>query len=207
MQQKISNRTNKEEKKMRNMKGILAILMMGGLLVMGTLPSWATSTDDPITLTATVNTVVAITDGIGNFTLTFTDFVNGTLSNQQLVVYNIRANNMPSTSLGGILSGKLSALINGVDVKASPQTFANTGTAGDIGSSGANTAVTSAPANTLMATTATGLLDKGAAGASPDADKDACINGTIGVNWKGTLTKDRKQGSGNATLTVTLKDV
>lgn len=169
----------------------LAILAVAG-------PVFAATNNNADTVTVAVGNVLSITDTQGDFTLTFTDTVNGSSSSRQTVIYTVQANNMPTTALTGAVSAKISAALSGVTIKGDPAA-----TSTNLGSSG-NIVLSESAANDIsVGTTAVNLMDKGAT----TAPQGKVLNGNFGVSWVAVATRDLADtDGGNVTLTVTLKD-
>jgi|GEM_PF-2659663 len=164
------------------------------------LPSaaWAASVDDADTVTVSVPTILSISDSTGNFTLTFTSAVSGGTTNFQTVGYAVQSNNMPNAALTGALSAKLSALLDGINIRAlGSRTYTNSGTA-------SNAVLTEAPSGVVtIGTSATGIMDKPAS----SGNSGKILSGTAFVAWQGQSTRDlTTSDGGSVTLTVTLKD-
>ena len=176
--------------------GIISLL--GLTLLLGrSSRAWALTADDADTVTMDVNAVLSISDTVGNFTLTFSDYVSGTDSSTQVVNYLVKANNVALAATTGIVSAKISALIQGIDLKGDVGTITNDGTDGNI------LLTESASGFTTMTTSATNMADKGVT----SGDQGGVLRGTVPITWKGTTTVDRKSGTDNVTLTVTVKDI
>ena len=180
------------------MRRLGIILLLGLPLLLGmSARAWALTADDADTVTMDVSAVLSITDTVGDFTLTFTDYVAGTDSNTQVVSYTVKANNVALAATTGIVSAKVSALITGIDLKGDVGTITNDGTSGNI------LLTESASGFTTMTTSAQDMADKGVT----SGPQGSILNGTVPISWKGTTTADVGSGTNNTTLTVTVKDI
>ena len=175
----------------------LGIISLLGLTLLLGLSSraWALTADDADTVTMNVTAVLEISDTVGDFTLTFNDYVFDTDSSVQLVTYLVKANNVALAATAGIVSAKISALVQGIDLKGDVGTI--TTETGDI------LLTETAAGFTTMGTSATDMADKGVT----TGVQGGVLKGTVPITWKGTTTVDRKSGTDNVTLTVTVKDI
>ena len=171
---------------------LVMVLMLGV-----SVSAWASSADDVNTVTVAVNNVLSISDTTGNFTLTFSDFEIGQETPTQLVTYRVKANNMTTGALTGVVAAKLNALIYGVDLKGDPGAYANIGSSGNVPLS------ESGAGFITIGTLATNLADK----AATTGNQQKVLNGNLPIIWKAVATQDLTSGSYPATLTVTLKDI
>ena len=140
--------------------------------------------------------VLSISDTTGPFTLTFTGFVNGTESNTQVVTYTIQANKMDKKDVAGAVSAQLATAFTNIDLKVDVGSYTN------LGESNFATLSEAATGEITIGTSTTDLADKGGG----QAQGRTCLDGTLEVTWKGTLTTDHGAGSESQTLTVTLKE-
>ena len=62
-------------------------LVVVGLVIGISGTAWALTADDADTVTTDVPAAISISDTVGNFTLTFSDYVSGTDSSTQVVNY------------------------------------------------------------------------------------------------------------------------
>lgn len=140
--------------------------------------------------------VLSITDNTGPFTLVFNNFREGTNSTPEVVTYTIQANQMAAGTLTGAISANLSDLFTEINLKADVDSYTNAGDPGFASlseSSGGDIVVGNVSTNLANKTPGTG-------------QGDACLDGTLSITWKATLTKDHPGGSETRIVTVTLKD-
>ena len=181
---------------MKKLIQFLAIFVVLAVALPGVV--WATAADDADTVTVSVPTVLSISDGTGNFPLTFQSTSTNGVTNFQTVGYAVSSNNLPNSALTGALSAKISTLLDGINIRAlGTRTYTNNGTA-------SNAVLTESPAGPItIGTSATGIMDKPAAAGS----SGKILNGTAFVAWQAQATRDLTFSDGGAvTLTVTLKD-
>lgn len=166
-------------------------------IVLGlTRPVWAGNASDNSDVTFAVGNSISITEATGNFTLTFTDTVNGSVSSGETVIYTVKANNMPNAALTGAVSAKVSALVDGISLKAFPGDYTNSGTSG-------NAILSKVAAEMVIGATAVNIYNKDAG----SGNQDKVLNGTIPIHYRGVATRDLADtDGGTTTLTVTLKD-
>ena len=161
-----------------------------------TRPVWAGNASDNSDVTFAVGNSISITEATGNFTLTFTDTVNGSVSSGETVIYTVKANNMPNAALTGAVSAKVSALVDGISLKAFPGDYTNSGTSG-------NAILSKVAAEMVIGATAVNIYNKDAG----SGNQDKVLNGTIPIHYRGVATRDLADtDGGTTTLTVTLKD-
>lgn len=166
------------------------LLSVGGMCVGWAVCAWA------LICTVEAPPVLSITDTTGPFTLTFTDFVNGTTSNTQAVTYTIQANNMAAGTVAGAVFAQLATGFTNVDLKGDVGSYTN------LGDAEFATLSEAAAGEITIGTTATDLADK-----DPGTGQgDSCLDGTLDITWKGTLTADHTAGGEGQTMTVTVKD-
>lgn len=180
-------------KKFAQLIGVAAVILAAGMPA-----AWAASADDADTVTVSVPTVLSISDETGNFTLAFASSANGGTTNFQTVGYAVSSNNMPNSALTGALSAKVSALLDGINIRAlGGRTYTNNGSA-------SNAVLTESPTGPVtIGTSATGIMDKPALAGS----SGKILTGTAFVAWQGKATRDLTfSDGGSVTLTVTLKD-
>lgn len=181
------------------MKKLARWMAVLALLVLGTpAGAWAASVDDVDTVTVTVPTILSISDSTGNFTLAFTSAASGGRTNFQTVGYDVSANNMPNAALAGALSGKISAALSGINLRAlSGRTYINSGSANNA------ILLESSGGEVTVGTTAVALFDKPASVGS----EGKVISGRAFLAWQGLATRTlTTSDGGSVTLTVTLKD-
>ena len=182
--------------KMRPMQ--VRVAVFAAILSCLAAPAWAGSSNDTDSVTVLTPTILSITDTVGNFTLTMTDMVSGSVSNRQTVIYTVKGNNYATTALAGALSAKVSALLSGIRLKGDPAASStNNGTAGNI------LLTESAAGDIAVGTTAVNFMDKGAT----VAPQGKVLNGSVGVSWVAVADRDLSAtDGGTVTLTVTIKD-
>lgn len=160
-------------------------------------PCWGRSVETSHSVTVVVvEPALSLTDDTGDFSLSLDRGDAGKSSNTQVVNYRIYGNVVPTTSVEGVISGKLSTGLDGIEIQADVGSFANQGTAGHV----------------QLQEHASGFQAVGA-DLVPLADKETSsgaqggvLNGTIPITWKATTTKDLPAGDYPVVLTVTLKD-
>ena len=140
--------------------------------------------------------VLSISDTVGSFTLTFTNFVSGTVSSSQAITYTVQGNKMLAGTVNGAVTASLGTAFSGMSLECDVGTYTNLGDAD----------------HALLAESSSGFFAVGAtstalANKTPGSGSgDTCLDGTLGVTWRTVLQADLKSGSQNRTLTVTLKD-
>ena len=174
---------------------------LGAVLLFSlTVAGPAASENDP-QVTHTVHIVVpsaelSIAEDVGNFTLTFSDSKEGSLTDSRVINYHVQGNTFPPAPLAGMISASSSAGVEGIQLQADTGAFTNGGSEGNI----------------ILSESAAGFQPVGASPV-PLANKEATsggqarvLNGTLPVTWRAEATHDLQAGDQSVTLTVTLKD-
>lgn len=147
-------------------------------------------------ITLEVPPVLSVSDETSSFTFTFPDFVRGTVSGTQTVVYRIQANNMTAGTVQGVVSARLEQTLDGIEMEADVNGYQNLG--------GSTFAVLEEAISGYRAVQAseTSLADKVAGTGSGDATLD----GNLTVTWRAQLTAEAPAGQQSRFLVVTLKE-
>jgi hypothetical protein len=153
---------------------------------------YAASQTTQHTVTTTVPSLISIAADTANFTLTFSDFVTASETNTQLVNYTVKANNMTRTL--GVVTGQLSALFTGMDLRADVGTYVKA--SGD-----ARLVESAAGFITIGNVTAVNLANR-----AIDTAPGKKIRGVLPVTYKAVATADLDAGSQNQTLTISFID-
>ncbi len=147
-------------------------------------------------ITLEAPTVLSISDATGPFTLTFPDFVSGTVSGTQTVVYRVQANNMTAGAVQGAVSARLEQTLDRMEMEADVNGYQNLG--------GGTFAVLEEAISGYQAIQAseTSLADKVAGTGSGDASLD----GNLTVTWRARLTAEAPAGQQSRFLVVTVRE-
>jgi hypothetical protein len=169
----------------KNERGIpMKKLMFAALAVVFALgmigsPVWAQAQSKTNTMTITVDEVLTLA-GNAAVSFNFSDFVSGTAADStQLVNYTLKNNNTTDAALTGVIAAKLDTnLVHGVDITATPGTYVNNGTAGNID--------LDESAGKIMTTSDQDLGDK----AVTTGNQKRVIRGTFPITWSAVSTLD-----------------
>ena len=140
--------------------------------------------------------VLSISDDIGSFTLTFSNFLQGSVSSTQEVAYRIQANNMMTGSVQGVVSARLQQTFSGIDLEVDVTAYQNLGVP-----SSANLQE-SVAGRQVVNTTGVSLANK----TPGNGNNDKVVDGNLGILWQARLTGNVIAGSRTTGLVVTLKD-
>jgi hypothetical protein len=154
--------------------------------------TYAASQTTQHTVTTSVPSIISITADTANFTLTFSDFVTASETNTQLVNYTVKANNMTKTT--GVVTGQLSGLFTGMDLRADIGTYVKAGGDARLVESGAGFL-------TIGTVAAVNLADR-----AVDTAPGKKIRGVLPVTYKAVATADLDAGTQNKTLTISFID-
>ena len=123
-----------------------------------------------------------------NFTLTFPDYLSGTVSNTFFVTYTVSANNV--TRVSSVITGSLSGLYTGINLQASFGAYTQTG---------GNATLTASPTGFVTIGTAnTGFANKVGSG--------KILSGSFPVTYRAVATADLTPQTISKTLTITFFD-
>jgi len=139
---------------------------------------------------------LSIEEANASFTLTFTDFIQGTHSSTYGARYRVECNHMASGIVSEAVSAQLSETFESTKLEASVDGYENVGEATYATLAAAYSGFGEASSQS------TSLADKHTG--SPCCD--TCLDGWLAVTWRATLTKDAVEGSQSRTLTITLRD-
>ena len=169
-------------------RGILLL----GIAVLG-IPARA---GGDLILTLDSDPVLSISDDTGPFTLSFANFLQGTLSTTQSVAYRVQANNMVAGTVPGAVSAQISQEVNGILLEGDVEGYQNLG--GDNFSSlqEAQSGFRTVPA------TLTAMADKVPGSGSGNFNLD----GNLTITWRARLSSDAAGGSRSRFLIVTLRE-
>lgn len=181
---------------MKKTANTLKLAALIGLVLNGTSPVFATTATTTHAVTITVPSIISLIADQSAFTLTMPDFISGTYSNSQTVVYMVKANNITQAVGAPALTASLGSLFTNTDLKVTVGTYASIGGAAATLTAAAGTGggsfVTVGTSTTTLATrSGTGKI----------------MRGIIPVIYKAYATSDLPAGSSTQTLTVTLTDV
>ena len=163
------------------------------LMVVAVLPARAASDSVSHQVTIVTPSVVSLTADTANFTLTFSDFVNGSETDTKVVTYTVNANGMSQADDGAAMSAALNELYTDKNLQASVGNYTKTS---------GNTEL--AKINSGYVTINTNGVNIAKKTASTGSGK--VLNGTLPVTYKAVATNDLEAGSETKTLTITLSD-
>ena len=168
--------------------GFFAVLLC---MVVGTARcAWA------LILTLEAPPVLSISDDTGPFTLTLPDFLQGTLSSTQSVIYRIQANNMVKGTVSGAVSARLDQAFDGMDLEGDVAGYQN------LGSNSCASLQESQPGYQVIQTTGTSLADK----MSGTGGGDTNLDGNLTITWRARLTANASAGQRSRFLVVTIRE-
>ena len=134
---------------------------------------------------------ISFTADQSSFTLTFSDFVDGAVSDIGSVTYSIQANDVQRTQ--SVVLGRLDSLFSGIVLEGDFQTYTkNAGNASLVQSQSGFLAIN---------TTDVGLADK-----VIDAGSGRNMNGTFTIGYRARATQDLEAGNQVQMLTITFVD-
>lgn len=168
-----------------------AVLLAAAVTIAGSCTSaWA------LILSVLVSPVLSISDETGSFTLSFTDFVAGTVSSTQAVTYRVQANNMAAGTVPLAVTAELGSAFDVATLEGDVSSYSN------LGESEFSILEESAPGYVAIGTSATPLTNK-----KPGTGYgEYCLDGNLVITWRAKLTADSPAGSESRSLIVTLKD-
>ncbi len=149
-----------------------------------------------VILTVGAPPVLSISASVGVIVLEFPNFLPGTDSNSEQVVYTVQSNTMAAGTINGAISAALSDDFEHVDFKGDVDSYSN------LGDPSFASLAESSGGFVTIATTTTDLADK-----TPGTGQgDICIDGTLTITWKGTLNSVMPAGTDAQILTLTIVD-
>lgn len=176
---------------MRRTKALLAI---AGLVCFWTWPC-ACAGEGPIIIIES-NPVLSISDETGSFTLIFPNFISGTVSTAQTVLYRVQANNMTPGLVPGAVSARLQETMEGIDLEADVNGYQN------LGNSTFARLQEAQSGYRVVQVSETALADKTAG----TGGGDVSLDGNLTVTWRARLTAPAAAGQRSQFLVVTLKE-
>ncbi|OGW72150.1 MAG: hypothetical protein A2Y02_03485 [Omnitrophica bacterium GWA2_52_12] len=174
-------------------KKIQALMLCGFLCASGASIASANFQTVGHQVTVRVPEILSITADTTAFTLTFSDFANGSESDTKTVVYSVMSNDMRQADGDAAMTGNVDFLFDRVDLRA--QVGSYTKVAG-------NTNLAAASANYVsIADTNTTLANK----ANTDVGTDGTtMKGTIPITYKAVAQGDVPSGDQTHFLFITL---
>ncbi len=178
---------------MKNAKlSLVAVMLVAGLV--GILPAaFAGASAVTHSVTISVPTSLSLTADTAGFTLTMADYVSGSVSDTQQVVYTVKSNNSALAANAAIVKAKLGTLFSGIDFLANPGAYTKQNGNFDM--------TENAAGNITVLTSDVPLMKKTGITGSGKTTK-----GTFPVDYSALATADLDSQSQNQTLTVTLVD-
>lgn len=160
---------------------------------------WATPVCPALGLIITLESpaVLSISDQTGSFTLSFPDFVEGTLSGTQSVTYRIEANNMTAGTVQGAVSARLQETASGIDLEADVNGYQN------LGNGNFAMLQESQSGYRVILTDQTFLADKTPGNG---AGNDKSLDGNLTIAWRARLTANAPAGQQSRFLVVTIRE-
>lgn len=177
--------------KRKILRGVLAVIMVTMIFGLPTALVFAAQSAATQQVTVTVPKINILSTDMKDFTLSFSDYITGSTSNQQVVSYTVKSNSLSRDK--GIVQAHIDTVQPGINVLADVGAYAKQG--------GNATLVESASGFFPITNTDRSLCDR-----QIDSGLGQTTRGTFPVTYQAVAAEDLPSGEFPISLTITLID-
>jgi hypothetical protein len=176
--------------KIKILRGVLAVMMVA-IMGLPTSSVFAAQSSASQQVTVTIPKINILSTDMKDFTLSFSDYISGSASSQQVVSYTVKSNSLNRDK--GIVQAHIDTVQPGISVLADVGAYAKQG--------GNATLVESASGFFPLKNTDTSLCDR-----QIDSGLGQTTRGTFPVTYQAVALEDLASGEFPISLTITLID-